>query len=264
MRPLTIFEQNFRSPSALLKIYRLLKYEEGETEELEELIREHLSVPGGEETFLISNDALHGLVRALAGLSPGFFQNRNLSLLLRQAVVAACSAADVYYNDIVTTYGPVILLGRKQQAPSKLHEVPMTLGDYISLSEYSDPKEKIRQVITKHLSRSSLSNVNGIATALQMMGVGKSPEQVWHLLEDQTGHSYGDLRDQISDLVSRRNDIVHRGDRSRYEKDADEPQEIDFPWADGHIQTLKKVVLASDGLVQEHLEKAAEASSEDG
>jgi len=71
MNPLTVFEQKFKAPEALLKTYRLLQQKEGAPSELEQLLRKHLSVPVGEETFLLSNEALQGLVREQAGVPNG-------------------------------------------------------------------------------------------------------------------------------------------------------------------------------------------------
>jgi hypothetical protein len=264
MNPLTVFEQNFRAPEALLKTYRLFQQKEGAPSELQQLLRKHLSVPLGEETFLLSNEALHGLVRELAGVAPGFFRDRNLALLLRQAIVAACSAADVYYNSALGTYAVEVLLSRKQQAPKELREVKMTLGDYIGIAEYQDPKIKLKQVIAAQFTRDTLANVDGITVALQILGVGRTPEEVWRGLGEVAGHNFKDLREQVKDLVSRRNDIVHRGDRPRLGEESEEPQPIEYTWAIGHVGTLKKVVLASDVLIQKELSTPVEAGVVNG
>jgi len=66
--------------------------------------------------------------------------------------------------------------------------------------------------------------------------------------------------------VKRRNDIVHRADRSQ-EDPAGLAQEIGFPWAKQAVETIRVVCLALDDLVTsrlKELEQQAAASQPQG
>jgi hypothetical protein len=67
-----------------------------------------------------------------------------------------------------------------------------------------------------------------------------------------SGSQKNSLRQQIQNVVARRNDIIHRGDRPVGSPDSD-PQAIDYTWTNSHTQAIRSVVLASDELVEQQL-----------
>jgi hypothetical protein len=83
---------------------------------------------------------------------------------------------------------------------------------------------------------------------LEILGV----ERPWTRIAQEVGLSENSLRQQIQNVVARRNDIIHRGDRPTGSPDSD-PQSIDYPWTHSHIQAIRNVVLASDELVEQQI-----------
>jgi hypothetical protein len=57
--------------------------------------------------------------------------------------------------------------------------------------------------------------------------------------------------------VRRRNDVVHRADRSQ-DDPAGDAQEIGFPWAKQAVETIRVVCLALDELVTSRLKQLRE------
>ena len=57
--------------------------------------------------------------------------------------------------------------------------------------------------------------------------------------------------------MKRRNDIVHRADRSQ-DDPAGPAQEIGFPWAKQAVETIRVVCLALDDLVNSRLKELKE------
>src|SRR5687768_3247151 len=101
LAPRTIFESYFRSADVLLKVYRLL--ETGDAADpgvIVDQVRTLLAVEQDEALVCLLNDVFVGFVCEHAQLSSGFFRHQNMALLLRQAVVAACTAMDVYFPEL--------------------------------------------------------------------------------------------------------------------------------------------------------------------
>ena len=77
----------------------------------------------------------------------------------------------------------------------------------------------------------------------------------WQRIAKQLGRDENEIKKTLDATVKRRNDIVHRADRSQ-----DEPggvaQEIGFPWAEaGRTETIRVVCLALDDLVTSRLKE---------
>ena len=58
----------------------------------------------------------------------------------------------------------------------------------------------------------------------------------------------------LNDTVQRRNDIVHRADRSQKKVD-DKAQDITYAWALQSIDTIRHVCLALDELIAERIQE---------
>ncbi len=94
LQPLTIFDAHFKAADTLLRVYRLLDADtvSAQADALLPRLREMVDCTHDESVILLLNDFFLGLVRERAAVPPGFFRQTNLALLLRQAVVSACSA----------------------------------------------------------------------------------------------------------------------------------------------------------------------------
>jgi hypothetical protein len=87
----------------------------------------------------------------------------------------------------------------------------------------------------KHFERKTLSNVEGLTEVLEILGV----ERPWTRIAQEVGLSENSLRQQIQNVVARRNDIIHRGDRPAGSPESD-PQPIDYPWTHSHSHDLRQ------------------------
>src|SRR5204863_10175190 len=68
------------------------------------------------------------------------------------------------------------------------------------------------------------------------------------LVAQQLGRAEEEIKKTLDATVKRRNDIVHRADRSQ-DDPAGAAQEIGFPWAKQAVETIRVVCLALDDLV---------------
>src|SRR6266511_1605371 len=104
--PLTDFEHHFRSAETLLKVYRLLDSQDGpQTQhEIMQNVRDLLMARQDEELILLVNELFFGVVRESADMRPAAFRTDSLRMLLRQSVVAACTALAVYFPALLRTH----------------------------------------------------------------------------------------------------------------------------------------------------------------
>ena len=124
----------------------------------------------------------------------------------------------------------------------------MSLDDYLSIVQDLNPNSRLEQLLLKHFECKTLSNVEGLAEVLEILGI----EKPWAQIAQIVGLPDNSLWQQMQNVVARRNDIVHRGDRPAGVPDND-PQPIDYPWTQSHVQAIRNVVLASDELVEQQM-----------
>jgi len=126
-----------------------------------------------------------------------------------------------------------------------------SLTDTLRLLE--DPGEGatlfIANKMLSFMSYKYLSSSKGVRVVGTLLGLEKPWEQIGKKL-GRTDSS--ELETVINRTADRRNDIVHRADRS--EKDADGTmQEVGVAWATQSVDTINHVCLALDELVAEHV-----------
>lgn len=79
-------------------------------------------------------------------------------------------------------------------------------------------------------------------------------------LAEKLGRTEEEIKKTLDATVKRRNDIVHRADRSQ-EDPAGPAQEIGFPWAKQAVETIRVVCLALDDLVTARLKELKEQAA---
>lgn len=251
MKPIDVFEQNFRTAEALLSLHKLLMDRDigKNPEEFKEIVHHHFSIPTDEETVIVLNEMLHALVRDCASLKKSFFAERNLNLLLRQSIVATCSAMDVYCNDILKEYVMTVIQKKGRQSPKTLKEIPMTLDEFLSIKAYANPDERLKQIILSKFEKITLGNINGITDTIEgCLGI----DEYWKKVSDKMGKRQQDLKNEIDDIVKRRNDIIHRGDRKKNLTEINpEIQNIDYGWTYSHVHAVKSLILNTDDIIRQ-------------
>jgi hypothetical protein len=255
--PFADFENNFRSAETLLKVYRLLDTPDGPQTQhaMMQHVRELLMARDDEEIILLVNELFMGAVRENADVRPAVFKRDSLSMLLRQSVVAACSAIDVYYPALLKEHLPqVIAVKQRNFIPTDkstrdfLRDFSLSLEQSLRLLSDPKPESILSDFLVEALKRKTLSNRQGVSFALQILGI----DEPWHRIADRLGQPKEALAGQFEALVSRRNDIVHRGDRSPKDPNG-QIQAIVYSWTESHVRAVRSIVLASKELAEEQM-----------
>ncbi|APB32607.1 hypothetical protein GlitD10_0300 [Gloeomargarita lithophora Alchichica-D10] len=258
LSPRQIFEDNIRPADLLLKVFRLLEHESPTTEiELSKTLRSLINVPHDEGLIIIYNEIFLGLIRERAEVSPSAIKRSALCNLLRQAVVTASTALETYLPAILRQNLPeVIKLRGRDFIPRNDNDInqqfkglTFSLEETVRILVGPDPLFIANKIISS-LSFSYLSGARGIRVTALLLGL----EKPWELIAKELGREEKEIRQTLEATMKRRNDIVHRADRSQ-----DEPtgtvQEIGYPWAKQAVETIRLVCLALDDLVVKRLKE---------
>jgi hypothetical protein len=255
--PLAEFEHHFRSADTLLKVYRLLNSADGPQTEhaLMPNVRDLLMARQDEELILLLNELFFGVIRERADVRPAVFRTESLRMLLRQAVVAASTALDVYYPALLRAHlSKLIQVRQRNFIPTErivkdfLKDFNLSLDETLRVITDPGPEKVLGGLLVDYLKRKTLSNSQGVEVTLRFFAI----DDPWRRITERLGDRGNHPQQQFEALVVRRNDIVHRGDHSARDIDG-EIQEIQFSWTDGHIRSARSVVLACDELVLEQL-----------
>jgi hypothetical protein len=250
--PRQAFEDNMRPAELLLRVYRLLDCEALQSEgDLIKSLREIVGASHDEGLMLIYNEIFVGLIRERAQIPPTALKRSALSNLLRQAVVAACTALDTYLPSLLRVNLPTIIeikgrdfFPQRQDLQEYFQELTFDLAETLRL--LSDPNAPLF-IANKILGLTNfkyLSSKKGIYTVGTLLGL----EETWVQVSDKLQRDKRDLMNTIEVTTRRRNDIVHRADRPQSDPSGD-IQEISYAWAMQAVDTIKHVCIALDELV---------------
>jgi hypothetical protein len=134
---------------------------------------------------------------------------KGLDFLLRQAVVVSCSALESFMWDILRENALTVIKAKGRGADASLRNITLTIDDYLSLENYEDPDERLRQIILKRFERGTLYDLKRIGDIAEILTV----KDIWKTVTSHTGLEAATIRNHLSDLISRRNQIAHRADR---------------------------------------------------
>ena len=264
LSPRQIFEDNIRPADLLLKVYRLLEHDALNTEDdLLRSLRELAGAEKNESLLVISNGIFLGLIRELAEVPPASIKRSALGNLLRQAVVSASTALETYLPILLRDNLPeVIQLRGRDFVPKKDEEIKsqfknltFALDEVVRLLIDPDPLFVANKMISS-LNFSYISGKRGI----HVTGVLLALDNPWGLIANQLGRAEDEIKKTLEATVKRRNDIVHRADRSQ-DDPAGSAQEIGFPWAKQAVETIRVVCLALDDLVTTRLKELKKQSA---
>jgi hypothetical protein len=258
LSPRRIFEDNIRPADLLLKVYRLLEHDVPNTEEgILRTLRDLVKADQDEGLMVIYNEVFLGLIRESAEVPPASIKRSALCNLLRQSVVTASTALETYLPILLRDNLPeVIGLRGRDFVPKKDEEVKnqfknltFALDEVVRILADPDPLFVANKMISS-LNFSYLSGKRGI----HVTGVLLALDNPWGEIANQLGRAEDEIKKTLDATVKRRNDIVHRADRSQ-----DDPggaaQEIGYPWAKQAVETIRVVCLALDDLVTARLKE---------
>jgi hypothetical protein len=264
LSPRQVFEDNIRPSDLLLKVFRLLEHDALSTEEaLIHSLRDLVKAEKDESLLVISNSIFLGLIRELADVPPAAIKRSALCNLLRQAVVTASTALETYLPMLLRENLPeVIRLRGRDFVPKKDKEIEnqfktLTFGldEVVRLLVVPDPLFVANKLISS-LSFNYLSGKRGI----HVTGVLLALDNPLSLIGKQLDREEEDIKKTLDATMKRRNDIVHRADRSQ--DDTTGPaQEIGFPFAKQAVETIRVVCLALDDLVAKRMRELKEQAA---
>ena len=246
--------QNFAIAEHLLQIHQLFRdlhsYEPKHALAL--AVCEELATPVSTALQHAKNEHLACSIKATIPLPSCLLANDGLNFLLRQSVLVSCTALESYFWDVLRENALTVIRTKGRKADSSLKEITLTLDDYLSLEGYGDPDERLSQIILKRFERGTLYDLAKIDEIAAILTV----KDIWGSMSSQTGLPPSELKNRLSSLIQRRNEIIHRADRPG---DRTPPEEIDshglramtHAWATTHVMTAKSVVTASSEIFKE-------------
>lgn len=265
--PRQTFEDNMRPATLLLRVYSLLDSNdnilfEGE---LVARLREITRASAEEDLMLIYNEIFLGLVRESAQLPRSTLRRATLAHLMRQAIVAACTALETYLLALMRSNLPVVirLRGRdfvpRQDNTVKnyLSDLKFELDETLRLIGDENASEYIAERILGLASYSFLSKRQGIHLAGALLGLARP----WDEIANHLDRDKRELMNTLDETVNRRNDIVHRADRPRTDPGGD-VQEIGYAWTKHAVDAINHICLALDELVAARIAELRTLSGE--
>ena len=254
LSPRQTFEDNMRPALLLLRVYRLLDSNDNIlTEgELVNALRGVVQASDDEDLMLICNEIFLGLVRERAQMPRSTLRQATLCHLLRQAIVASCTALETYLPALLRTDLPVMIRARgrdfvphgDEALQEYFADLQFGLDETLRLLGDENAPEYISNKVLGLANFKYLSSKKGIHVVGTLLGLSKP----WDAIATHLNRDKRELMKTLDDTVRRRNDIVHRADRSQDEPGGD-PQTITFAWAQQAVDTINHVCLALDELV---------------
>jgi hypothetical protein len=253
LSPRQTFEDNQRPAQLLLRVFRLLHCEEIATDgDMVEKLRILTHASTDEELMLIYNEVFLGLVRERAQIPRSTLKHATLNHLLRQAVVASCTALETFLPALLRTYLPTIIRARgrdflprgDQGLLDYFSDLTFSLDDTLRLIDDDNAPVYISNRILGLTKFKYLSSKKGVHATGALLGLSNP----WQDIATHLNRDRKELMKALEDTVSRRNDIVHRADRPQTDPGGP-AQDIGFAWTQHAVDAIQHVCLALDELV---------------
>jgi len=254
LSPRQTFEDNMRPAELLLRVYRLLDSNDNILTEGEMInaLRDIIQAEANEELMLVYNEIFLGLVRERAQLPRSTLRQATLCHLLRQAVVASCTALESYLPALLrVNLPPVIRASRRDFVPrgdqtlmKYFDDLQFSLDETLRLLSDENAAGYISSKILGLANFKYLSSRKGVHVTGMLLGL----TEPWDEIAEHLARDKKELMKTLDDTVRRRNDIVHRADRCQ-EDPGGQAQSITFSWTQHAVDTIKHICLALDELV---------------
>jgi hypothetical protein len=254
LRPIQTYLDNMRPAQLLLQVYRLL--ESGDTlvpqADLLKALRTAIGAPADEDLMLIYNEIFLGLVRERAQMPRATLRQATLCHLLRQAVVASCTALETYLPAVLRTNLPIVIRARGRDfvptgdktVKEFFSSLSFRLDETLRLLEDERAPEYIAAKIVGFLDYKYLGKDTGVHVVGALMGLVNP----WAEIATRLNRKEEELRKTLNDTLGRRNDIVHRADRCQEDAGGNQ-QPITYAWTQQAVDTINHICLALDELV---------------
>lgn len=243
--------QNFAVAEHLLQLYELFHgiREVAPDEEMRLAVCRRLRLPENAAIRHAENEQMVMCARATAPIPQALLIDGGIAFLLRQTVIAACTSLESFFWDSLRENVLTIVRARRRGADKSLRDLTLTLDDYLSMENYADPDERLRQIILKNFERRTLydsESIEKIASVLTVRGF-------WDEAGKRCGRIARDLRRELDELITRRNQIAHRADRPESGEEQDEHglRMIHSAWVRSRLATARSLVDASNVIFTE-------------
>ena len=252
--PRQTFDNNFRPAELLLQVYRLFESNNSISnyDELVTDLKSIVDVKEDEYVHVIINEIFLGLVRESAQMHPSTFRRSTLCHLLRQAIVTSSTALETFLPALLRENLPTVIqaIGRSfiplgdKEIMEYFEDLNFSLDETLRLIDDENAAIYISNKIIGLANFKYLSSRKGVFVVAKLLGLSNP----WEEIAEHLGRDRKELMKLMEDAVSRRNDIVHRADRSRDDPEGD-PQEISYAWTKQSVDTINHICLALDELV---------------
>lgn len=238
--------QNFAVAEHLLQLYELFHgiREVAPDEDMRLAVCHRLRLPDNAAIRHAENEQMLMCARATAPIPPALLIDGGIAFLLRQTVIAACTSLESFFWDSLRENVLTIVRARRRGADKSLRDLTLTLDDYLSMENYADPDERLRQIILKNFERRTLYDSESIEKIASVLTV----RNFWDEAGRRCGRNARDLRRELDELITRRNQIAHRADRPEGDEEQDRHglRVIHSAWVRTRLATAKSLVDASN------------------
>lgn len=214
MDPLRIFDENLQEARGLLTFYDtfLTTSQRDIRQAFRWQANRMLRQASGLKTFRNRSNSKGAFVFFTDSCPMGWKHLRHASLrpFLRMALVQAVSAMDCYFHDQIEWHYGRILSTATKRANSRFLSFPIPTGAVKNaIDSYTRTTVGLRIAFQKELRRVSIQGPGAIEDTLRIIGVRK----FWTKVSRTVGVDTETLLLWLNQIATRRNQIVHEGDR---------------------------------------------------
>lgn len=246
MRALTHFNQNFGLVENLLQMFvlasGLARSDDNKTK------FETADTDNGNWVPYAANQQIALRVQSTTRVPPWLLEEGGLDFLLRQAVVAACTALESFFWDILAENALSLVRIRGFRTEPELRNLVLTLGDLVELEQLPSADERLERIVLKNFERGILSDATVIDKVARLFGV----RDIWEDIARITDMEAAITRRMVSELVARRNQIAHRADRQEPPAPGQSGRlrPITYAWTISRVHSSRAVVTAASDVFQ--------------
>ena len=197
------------------------------------------------------------VLRESVNMSRQSFTHHYLSELLRGAITASVSALDKYIHDQIVNRSPILLKLPEDQIPSELRKLKLpALTVKRSLEKLKkDSKSRPSSILKKDMQEmlqrdETFQSVSGVEKGARILGL----KDFWRSMVTEIGEysNPGALKEDLSKITRRRNQIVHEADTVPQQKaQSVKLREISRADAEFSIEFIDKFVNAMDIIIND-------------
>lgn len=159
----------------------------------------------------------------------------DVNWLLRAAVVFAVSSLDAFFHDKIRYRAGRFKI---ESLPESLKDFEIKLNDVNEYKKYTKrPGNFIRNMVVRHYATRPLQKRRDIEEALKLVGINA----LWSTIEPHSPTREMALK-RLNEVIQRRNQIAHEGDRAHARKSAKKLRNIGRVDADFSIKLVTAVV----------------------